>query len=322
MTSIPQRPFTVREARSWGVSKSDLAHLLQTHQIRRELHGVYTPNEVEDSLLIRAQAVGLAAPDHVVICDRTAAWIYGVDRYEHSQRKSPPPVDAVSIDGNNRLRRRGMYGARRTLSPEDVTEIEGIRCTTPVRTAADLACLHGRLDAMATLDMFLRVGGVDAAELAAILPRFAGRRGVVQLRELAPLAIAEAESQPESWVRMLILDDGMPAPEAQYWVLDGERPLFRLDLAYPELKIAVEYDGEEFHSTAAQRSRDRTRRTWLRAQGWHVIVVRKEDLSAEQRRVWLDQLRSEINERRPKTHRRYAKGGRFTGSNWPSDWPR
>jgi very-short-patch-repair endonuclease len=52
--------------------------------------------------------------------------------------------------------------------------------------------------------------------------------------------------------------------------------MFRLDFAYVEIKLAVEYDGEAFHSSPEQQERDRARRDYLRGHGWTFVVLRKE----------------------------------------------
>jgi very-short-patch-repair endonuclease len=92
--------------------------------------------------------------------------------------------------------------------------------------------------------------------------------------------------------RLAILDDGLPAPEPQFWVIHQGREIFRLDLAYPKSKVAVEYDGVEFHDDDPERREaDEKRRAWLREHGWIVIVVRKGDFTAERRHAWLGELR-------------------------------
>jgi very-short-patch-repair endonuclease len=107
---------------------------------------------------------------------------------------------------------------------------------------------------------------------------------------------------------MTIIDEGFPVPQLQVWVLDGARPKYRLDLAYPLLKIAIEYDGEEHHSTSEQRAADLARRAWLRDRGWIVIVVRKDDFTGDSCDRWLAELKAALRERTPVRNRRYSRG--------------
>lgn len=132
--------------------------------------------------------------------------------------------------------------------------------------------------------------------MRALLRRYRRRRGVVQLRRLVGLLDPRAESQPESWLRWFIVDWGLPLPEPQVWV-DIDGVLYRVDLAYRRARIAVEYDGEEFHTTPEQREHDKARRKALREIGWIVIVVTKDGLSREGRETWLTELAEALRSR-------------------------
>jgi very-short-patch-repair endonuclease len=140
-----------------------------------------------------------------------------------------------------------------------------------------------------------------------MLRRFRGRRGCTQLRELVEYADGRAESLRESWVRMEIIDSGLPVPELQVWVRLPGLGRRRLDLAYRGRKVAVEYDGDEHHSEPADIAADQERRSALVAQGWHVIVVRSEDLEGARLDAWLSDLRRALAERTPSRPTRYAR---------------
>ncbi len=82
---------------------------------------------------------------------------------------------------------------------------------------------------------------------------------------------------------MLLFDDaGLPRPTPQYVVYDlSGREIYRLDFAWPELRIAVEYDGYEAHENRAEK--DRLRDHDLRRRGWIVIRATSTDLSEPSR---------------------------------------
>jgi hypothetical protein len=184
----------------------------------------------------------------------------------------------------------------RDLLPEDWVELGGVRVTTPLRTAADLGCRLWAPHALGAMDALMRAHGFTRHDLQRLLRRYRRRRGVVRLRALVALVDPRAESQPESWIRWFIVEDGLPCPEPQVWaVVDGQR--VRLDLAYPRGRILVEYDGEEFHTDPDDREHDRLRRKALRDAGWYVIVVDRTMLSAEARDLWLRELRQVLHER-------------------------
>jgi hypothetical protein len=170
-------------------------------------------------------------------------------------------------------------------------EIGGIRVTTPRRTALDLGCKLSRRDALAVMDALVRLHGISRADLVRELPRYFRRRGSVQLRQLVPLVDGRSESTGESWTRLEIHDRSLPVPVPQHWVHVAGVPTYRLDLAYPHARIAVEYDGEEFHSRPEDRLADEERRAWLREHGWVVIVLTKDSFTEEAIIGWIGELR-------------------------------
>ncbi|WP_341243000.1 DUF559 domain-containing protein [uncultured Nocardioides sp.] len=299
-------PSTLARAEGLGWTRRRLQRAVDDGRVRRVLRGVYVDASVPDSIDLRIAAAGLVMPPRMVVCDRSAAWLHGVDHWEPSALDVPPDLELVARSGT-RTRLAGTHGALRTLTADDVMVLAGVAVTTPLRTAADLACLRGRLGAAAVLDQFARSHAVTPDELRRITARFAGRRGVTQLRELGPDVCGLLESPGESWVRRLMVDHQLPMPTPQVVVQlpEGE---FRLDLAYPRLRIAVEYDGEEHHSSPEDRERDRLRREALARAGWIVIVVRKGQLSGPGLDQWIRQLRAAVAERvGPATHR-HARG--------------
>jgi hypothetical protein len=310
MASCPDRPFLASEIQELGLTRRELRTLVANGQVRRALYGVYCPSTLPDTTEVRARCVALAMPEHTVVCDRTAAWIHGVDVFDLTESALPPPLEVVALPGHDRSRRSEVYGGKRQLVKEDYCEIDGVLVTTPLRTACDLACLRGRHSALAVLDSFMRLHGLSVEDFRRLLPRYRGRRGVVQLTELVPLASPLRESTGESFSFLAIHDVGLPLPTPQVWVDVHGYGWVRLDHAYVELKIAVEYDGEEFHSAAVDRERDQRRREALERAGWIVIVVRKTDLGQVTSELWLQQLRTAIDGRRHAHRRRFPPGQR------------
>lgn len=305
------RPFTMATAREHGVTRGQLRTWLADGVVRRLLTGVYVDAAVPDSIELRVAAVARVAPPHGVVCDRTAAWVHGVDVFELAEQDVLPAIDLVSIGGRNRSVRAGVFGGQRDLLPSEIMTVQGVRVTTPIRTACDLACLRGRWSALAVLDAFRRAYDITAAELSAMTPRFKGRRGCRQLRELIPLSTDQADSPPESWIRLIIHDAGLPMPAAQVWVTlpDGRR--FRIENAYPGLRIGVEYDGSEHHTAEEDVEHDDHRRGQLvEVEDWIILVLRKRDFGPREREAWLAELAKAIGRRCPERpgKRVYARG--------------
>jgi very-short-patch-repair endonuclease len=266
--------------------------LLREGRVRRVLNGVFVDASIEDSIELRCQAAALVISPHAVLCDRTAAWLLGVDVLLFRELEVLPPLEVFVLRGCHRVERVETRGGERDLSHSDITELFGIKVTTPLRTALDLACKLPRYPAIAALDAFMRQYGLTTEQLWRELQRYRRRRGVVQARELALKASPMAESPRESWLRLAILDSNLPAPVPQYWVKEHGVDVYRLDHAYPKSKIAVEYDGELYHDYSdEQRAADQRRRDWLRRRGWTVIVVTKSGFTDEGRQIWLNELR-------------------------------
>ena len=277
---LPHVPFTTRDAARLGYSRAQLARLVELGELRRPFRGVYVPAMLPDDIQARCAAVRLVTNPCAVVCDRTAAWIWGVDALHVDELTILPPVESFVLRGRSRIRRLGCAGGVRDLSEdEDVVELFGLRVTTPLRTALDLSCRMARRDALSALDQFMRLHGITRGQLRRGLVRFFRRRGVVQGRELAELADPRAESPGESWVRLEAHDRGLEPPSPQLWVYENGEPLYRLDLAWRRRKVVAEYDGREFHGPD-RREQDEARRDWLRRHGWTVVVFRAEDFSS------------------------------------------
>jgi hypothetical protein len=286
-------PFAYRDLARLGITRRRLRTMLSDGTVRRIVREVYAPAALTDELDLRARAIALTMPAGQVVCDRTAAWIYGIDLYTYAEHETGLVAETCVGPGREPSHRTGVDGHRRGLREDEVTDVHGVAVTTPLRTALDLACILERRDAMAALDAFRRTHDLSAEALsAAVLRRFRGRRGVVQARQLIPLSDPRAESIRESWLRITIIDAGLPVPEPQFWVNRDGLPAYRLDLAYPRMRVAAEYDGQDGHYASEEQIRaDEERRSWLRAQGWTVIVVRSGDFTGARLERWLAELR-------------------------------
>jgi len=291
---FPDQPFTRSDLPELGLTPARLRRGLARQEVRRVLRGVFVSNGVPDSVDLRIRSVGrLVARGHVV-CDRTAAWMHGVSVFDARSLDALPPVEICALRSRAATARADMRGRNRDLSPDDVEEIGGVLVTTPLRTALDLGCVLRRRDALAALDQFRARFGLTETDLSAASRRYFRRRGVVQLRELIPLSDPLSESVRESWTRLAILDAGLPAPVLQHEIAFDGCVWWRLDHAYPRQRVAVEYDGLEFHQTEEQVRHDERRRTWLRSDGWRLIVVRNGDFSGERLERWLRELRDAL----------------------------
>lgn len=272
-------PFTVPQAHAVGIDRNQLVRLTRAGHLRRVFRGVYVDGGAEDTPVTRAQALRLIVPPSVVVTEELSAWVRGVDLQARGDHVVPPPLTVSAPLERTRVRQRGTHGSRRMLEPRDVEELSGVRRTTSLRTAIDLGRKRSRPRALAALDALLHTGDFTHAELFDEIARFRGFRGVVQLRELALVADAAAESPAESVMRLLWVDAGLPQPTTQISVCNALGvEIYRLDLGLPELRYAAEYDGLAWHSSPEQRAHDRRRRARLAEQGWVVDVLGKREV--------------------------------------------
>jgi very-short-patch-repair endonuclease len=172
---------------------------------------------------------------------------------------------------------RGVRVTRRTLPADEVTRRGGVRVTTVGRTALDLARIQPLEEAVVALDQFLRAGLVTLDQLRASAAA-AGGPGCRHIRRAADLADGLAESPQETRVRLLLRGSRLPRPTAQYTVRGSDgRFLARVDFAWPDARVAVEYEGT-WHGQTQQVGRDRRRLNELTAAGWTVVFVTAADL--------------------------------------------
>jgi hypothetical protein len=210
-----------------------------------------------------------------------------------------PPLESCVLRGCAPTERDEVAGRPRDLRAEDITVLGGVRVTTPLRTAAGLLCRPPRREALAAADALMRLHGFRRSDLRRLLVRYYRRRGAVQARRLASLVDGRAESAPESWARLELIDHGLPVPTPQCWVLIDDVPTYRLDLAYPRARIAIEYDGEEHHSSSQDRAHDERRRARLRQRGWTVIVLTKASFTDDAVSAWTGEVRRLLRRQGP-----------------------
>lgn len=169
---------------------------------------------------------------------------------------------------------RGVITRNERLAADEVMDVNGLRVTTPVRTAFDIGRHRPRESAIARLDALAGATGVTAAEVAALTPRYRGARGLRRLRIALGLVDAGAQSPKETWLRLVLVDAGLPKPTTQIMVHDGDYiALAYLDMGWEEFKVAAEYDGDHHRSDRRQYAKDIGRAELVSDLGWSVVRV-------------------------------------------------
>jgi hypothetical protein len=219
------------------------------------------------------EAAAVTLPRGGAVDRRSAAFLWGVDLLVRDA-----PV-TVTVPIGVRLCPHPRRQVRRaTLAPADITTIAGVPMTTPVRTAFDLGRLENRRNAVMALDAMCHRRLVSVPAIVAYAKRMAGRPGVARLRERLGLVEPAAESPMETYLRLVLIDGGAPRPCAQHEIRDNAgRLIARVDLAYPQWRTAIEYEGDH-HRGRAQFRRDAIRLNAVQTAGWLVLRFTADDL--------------------------------------------
>jgi hypothetical protein len=224
----------------------------------------------------RAAAALLTTNDDAVICGPTAALLHGCTAVTSADTHVLVPY------GRAPREQPGLVIHHSCFFREQVVLLDGLRVLALPQVVADLLCTASPADALAVGDETLRMAEPRCEEFrAAVLSRIRARpdpRGSVRGPHLWELTSPRAESAPESWTRMLIIEKGFPLPEVNFSLLSPSGcELYRLDLAWPHLRIAVEYDGHAVH--AGREEEDAAREDDLRRRGWIVVRAKAADLA-------------------------------------------
>ncbi len=227
---------------------------------------VYIPRGTRRTLAVNTRAAALWVPNGVVT-GRAAAALHGA-RYVGDDT----PIELI---GRSRRAQPGVIVRSDRIARDEIIELSGLRVGTPARAALDISRHLPRGAALAHLDALAAATGLHTEDVLRIAERYPGARGVRQTRQLVPLLDAGAESPRESWLRLLVMDAGFPRPQTQIRVSDGCMTAY-LDMGWEELRIGLEYDGDQHRSDRAQYVKDLARHEMFTHLDWLVIRVVKE----------------------------------------------
>lgn len=263
-------PFIGSEAVAAGVA----SHSQLRRQYTRIFRDVYVSEGTELTPAFRARAAWLWSRRRGTIVGFSAAALHG--------SKWVDPVRPVDIIHDNRHLLPGLQVWGDRLDSDEMELIEGIPVTTPARTALDLACWHPSTTAVAAIDALARVADFKMPDVELLAARYRGRRGLERARVSLDLIDAGAQSPEESWLRVILIQAGLPRPQTQIPVLNEfGSAIAYLDMGWEDVKVAVEYDGDQHRSDRSQYNWDIRRLERLQHRGWVVIRVVAGDRPAD-----------------------------------------
>ena len=281
-------PLDLKAQEQYGLlTRAQILEELSAEQLRRRRagglfinvdRGVYrlagAPRTWEQHLMTAC----LAVSDPVAISHRTAALLWG--------------TDVVAKDGTHLVipRERGVQKVRDAdvhrlvLPAADIASQKGIPVTTPARTILDLSTDVGVTQLERLVDDFLHRRILEIGDLAKRvdaplpLPRF--DRHVVSEIVARRSGSEAANSRGAEWMYDAIVAAGLPAPVRHHRVTIGQRVRV-IDCAYPEARIAVEFDGWSVHGDHTHFHGDRKRLFQFEMEGWLVLLVTQQWSSTE-----------------------------------------
>jgi hypothetical protein len=231
--------------------------------------GVYRVAGAPLSFEAAALAAALACGRGAFVSHATAGRLWLFEAFVSDERH-------VAVTNGRRVRIPGVIVHRpQVLTKRDVTRIGVIPITTPARTIIDLA---------GTLPLPQLEDVVDSAirRRLAAAPAFLRRvdelafRGRAALHRLLVERVGRrpAGSSKQNELKRLLTAAGLPEPEAEYVVTSPTGAFVaRVDLAYPDVRLAIEFDSYEWHSSGRAFVADRRRINRLREIGWPPLLV-------------------------------------------------
>jgi hypothetical protein len=262
-------PFVGSEAVAGGlVTRSQLS------RYTRLFRDVYVSPDTPVTAALRAKAGWLWAKRQGVVAGFAAAALHG--------SKWVDDTTTVELIHENRHRLPGLSTRGDRIGEDEIVVVDGIPVTSPTRTALDLGCWYPTTSGVAAIDSLARATDIKVADVELLAQRYPGRRGIARARLAISLFDPGAQSPKETWLRLVLVQAGLPRPQTQIPVFDEfGSAIAYLDMGWEDVKVAVEYDGDQHRSDRSQYNWDIRRLERLQYLGWILIRVVAGDRPAD-----------------------------------------
>lgn len=262
------------------------AEQLRSPPWRPLFRGVYAHVELPVTHELRARAAAMYVVPGAVVTGVSAASLWDVDLVGAAE-----DVELTVPRGTHPRRVPGVRVRRAALLPDDVQRRRDVLATTPLATTVRLAGCLPLDDAVDAVDRMVHAGLTDLDDVRRLAGAARGP-GSARARAACDLADGLAGSPQETRLRLLLLRSGLPTPVAQFTVRHEGRFVADVDLAWPEHRLALEYDGL-WHGDPDQFGKDRRRLNRITAAGWRVVFATAADLHRPA--ALLGRLRAELS---------------------------
>lgn len=278
-------PFTLRQAIAIGLSRSAVRHACASGVLLHLARDLYQAPTAGQDLLDKIRAAALRHPDAIFTHSAAAAL---------HQMWCPRPGGWNEVVGSMQTygcKQAQMRLMKRKIDTLDMTDVAGLRCTTPARTALDIAAQSTLPEGLVVVDSYGRLKHptrkqtLDPVyrdqvrrELLAVAVRMRHLRGIGRARIAASLANPAAESAPESYARGLFITDGHQEPLVGQPIRGADSRTYYVDLLWPATREVVEIDGAAKYQTRHDLIAEKRREDTIRAAGYRVRRIMAGDL--------------------------------------------
>lgn len=282
--------FLRSEALAAGYREREITQLVRAGDWHRLRRGAYVASAVwnrggeSQRHALLATAVLKQARTDLVLSHVSALPAYGAPMWNL-------PRDTVHVTRKDRRAGRHEAGVRQhqgLLLPEDVITVRSQEMTHPTRTGLDITTVADTETSLCVVNHLLHAGLTTLHDMARRYESMSRNPHTLKTDLVLRLADPRIESVGEGRTFFMCWQHGLPAPEPQHVVRDSAgREVARLDFAWPEYGVWLEFDGKEKYTkhlragetTTAAVLREKRREDRIRElTGWRCIRITWADL--------------------------------------------
>ncbi len=240
------------QAAAFGLNSSRTARQLRRAGWTAMYRGAWAAPGKDVDVRLRLRAIQLQRP-RLTVSHRTAAAAHRIE-----VGRGPHPIELTDASGAASVTVYGMRVHRLPLAEEEITDVDGIRVTTVVRTTCDLLRTLPCHAAVIAADSVFARGMADLRQVSEALATGPRRARTGTARQALALADPSSGSPAESKARLEMHEAGLH-PESQAEVHTAQGRIRRVDFLFRDQGLAVEIEGFAWHGSRAAHQEDTIR---------------------------------------------------------------